>query len=586
MAARLTAYLVVAIVGATLIAGLIVGAQREDNDGPVDLIVRNAAVYTADARGTVAEAVAVRGNQILRVGSDRDIARLQRPQTIVVDARGGSVLPGFNDAHLRLLPGAFALASADLAGIATTAELVDALSAWSAAHPSRDWVIGRGWTPDRGKTGVAPRQLLDAAVADRPVVVFNGDRSTVWVNSAALRRAGISARTKDVEGAAIGRDPRSGEPSGVLTGAAADSVTRLLPAPSREERIGALREAMAAANALGITSVQDTQDAPESFEVYSAMKRAGELTLRIYSAIAVAAPLTDAALAGLDRIRKEYPDDPLFKTGALAFVLDGPVETESAAMLEPYPGSAHAGEPAFNPDDLNRSARLADAAGWQLMTHATGDRAVRMALNAYAHAVRSNHPPAEGRRHRIERVAFVDQDDIPRFGTLGVAASMQPCTGAPEPEWLDLLVRRTGTDRVGRIFPFRGLSRETTLLFGSAWPDCGLNPMEGLHVAVTGTALKNPAEEAWQPDETVKLKAAIDAYTAAPAWASFDDQRKGTISPGMLADMVVFNEDLFTAPAERLAAASVSVTIFDGRIVYRRTAHPAAEAGPGAALQR
>lgn len=586
MAARLTAYLVVAIVAATFIAGLIVGAQREDNEGPVDLIIRNAVVYTADDRGSVAEAVAVRGNQILRVGSDREIGRLQRPQTIVVDARGGSVLPGFNDANVQLLQGGLSLASIDLAGIRTVQELLDALSAWRTDNPSREWVIGRRWSPGRWRGGLTPRQLLDSAVGDRPVLLFTADRASVWVNSAALRRAGLSSRMLDLPGGGALRDIRSGELSGVLTGKAAELVTTLLPAPSREERLAAVREAMAAANALGITSVQNTLDTQESFEVYSALRRAGELTLRIYSAITVTAPLTDAALAGLDEVRKQYPDDPLFKTGALAMAVDGSLATESAAMLEPYEQSSDAGTTAFTPDDLNRSARLADAAGWQIITHATGDRAVRMALTAYAHAVRSNRPPSRGRRHRIEHASFVDPDDVPRFGPLGVVASMQPCTGAPAPDWLDLVNRRLGEDRVSHSFPFRSLSKGTTLVFGSAWPACDLNPMAGLHVAVTGTAPEDAAEEPWHPDETLKLRTAIDAYTATAAWASFDDQRKGTISPGMLADLVVFDEDLFKIPAERLAAASVAVTIFDGKIVYRRPVRSDAASALAVPVQR
>jgi predicted amidohydrolase YtcJ len=249
-------------------------------------------------------------------------------------------------------------------------------------------------------------------------------------------------------------------------------------------------------------------------------------------------------------------------------------------MLQPYEGSAAAaawnasGETTFTPDDLNRTVRLADAAGWQILTHATGDRAVRLALNAYAHAVRSNRPPARGRRHRIEGAAFVDRADIPRFGVLGVVASMQPSRANPTAARIDALLRDVGEERAGRSFPFRSLAEETRLVFGSGWPAYTLNPLAGLHIATTQTTVDDAPEGGWHPAERLQLKPALDAYTSGAAWASFDEQRKGSLAPGMLADLVVLSEDIFAEPAAKLSAASVAVTIFDGKIVYRRADRP------------
>src|SRR5687768_15534711 len=243
MAARLTTFVVVAIVAATLIAGLIVGAQRDDNDGPVDLIVTNAAIYTADRRGTVAEAVAVRGNQVLRVGSNREISRLQRPQTIVVDAEGGAVFPGFNDAHVDLIGGGLRMAMADLEGAETTADVLDRVRAWTAANPDALWVVGRGWSPDQFKNGLPTRQLLDSVVPDRPALIYAADEGDrlVWVNSRALRLAGITRKTDEPAEGTIVREGRPGEPSGVLRGAPAAAIAALIPPPSREQRAQALR---------------------------------------------------------------------------------------------------------------------------------------------------------------------------------------------------------------------------------------------------------------------------------------------------------------------------------------------------------
>jgi predicted amidohydrolase YtcJ len=586
MAARLTAYLVVAIVAVTFIAGLIVGAQRDDSDGPVDLILENATVYTADRRGAMAEAVAIRGNQILKVGSNREISRLRRPQTVVVDARGGAVVPGFNDAYVRLLAGGLTLASLDLEGASTPSETLARIEAWSAAHRTSAWVVGRGWSPDTFRNGLPSRQLLDSVVPNRPAVMYGLDENTIWVNSEALRLAGITRRTADPVDGEIVRDPRRKEPVGVLRGTAVELVSQHIPAPSREERVVALKAAVAEANALGITSVQTIDDG-DVLEVYDEMRRSGELTVRIYSAVPVTAPLTDLDVARLELVRKQYPDDPVFKAGALSFRLDGPVATRAAALLEPYEGVALATGDAeamlFNPDDLNRSFRLADAAGWQVIAHASGDRAARLALNAYAHAARSNRAPARGRRHRIEGLSLVDPADISRFAPLGIIGSMRPSSAAPTPLRIETLRRQLGEERAARTFAFRSIGKATRLTFGSAWPAYGLSPLLGIHIAATQSTIEDTPDEGWHPAERVQLKTAIDAYTSGAAWASFDEQRKGSISPGMLADLVVLSEDIFEAEQPNLRTTTVAATIFDGKIVYRRS--PRSETEPVPSLQ-
>lgn len=578
MAARLTAYLVVAIVGATLIAGLIVGAQRDDSNGPVDLIIQNGAVYTAGGDGAMAEAVAVRGNQILRVGTNREIARLRRPQTIVVDARGGAVLPGFNDAHLRLIEGGLALGAVDLTGSQSSQELLERIGRWASAHPGRPWVVGRGWSPAQFRNGLPSRQLLDSVVPDRPALLVGADDRSVWVNSAALAAADVTAGTPDPDGGLIVRDPRTGDAAGVLQGAARDLVARLVPPPPVDEQEDALRAAMAEANALGITSVQSTGDSTEALALYDRLRHAGDLTLRIYAALPVAQPLTDADLERLDAIRDEHPNDALFKTGALSIHVDGPVEGRAAAMLEPYgavPAEAAAGDTRFTPDDLNRTVRLADAAGWQILVHAHGDRAVRMALTAYAHAARSNPPPRRGRRHRIEGLSIVDPADLPRFEPLGVVASMQPSRSAPRGETHPWLARHLGEVRATRAYRFRSLSESARLVFGSAWPAEELDPLLGLQAATGGGGAPRMAEARSAPQD-LPVKAAVEAYTSAAAWASFDDQRKGSVAPGMLADIVVLSENIFEPGG--LEAASVVTTIFDGKIVYSRV--PREETAP------
>ena len=571
MAARLTAYVVVGIVAATLIAGLMVGAQRDDTDGPIDIIVHNAKVYTAGANGTMAEAVAIRGNQILRVGSEREVTRLRRPQTTMIDAQGAAVVPGFNDAHVHFIGGGLSLERIDLVGAETVDEIQSRIRTWATDHADAPWVLGRGWYYQPFVGGLPTRQQLDAIVPDRPAQIISYDGHTSWVNTRALKLARITKKTPNPPRGVIVKDPRTGEPTGVLKEAAMALVSSHVPQSTRADRATALRTAISEAQRNGITSVQNAGGTAEDFQLYAEARREGDLGVRVYSALSAPAVLTEQNIADLDAVAKQYPDDPLFKAGAIKLMLDGVIEAETAAMLAPYANESDAGTPTIEPDDFNRIVRLLDAGGWQVMTHAVGDRAVNMALTAYEHAVRSNPLPERGRRHRIEHAEIVDATDIPRFGALGVIASMQPYTGSPSPSQIDVWFKNVGPERASRGWPYNSIAAGAgRLAFGSDWPGVPLNPMLGLHTAVTRTAPDGLPEGGWYPGERLALKAAIDAYTSGAAWASFDEQRKGTLATGMLADLVVLSEDIFAAPPSRLASTRVAVTIFDGQIVYRR----------------
>ena len=576
MAARLTAYVVVAIVAATLIAGLIVGAQRDDSDGPIDIIIHNAKVYTADAHGAMADAVAIRGNQILRVGSEREVTRLRRPQTTVIDAKGAAVLPGFNDAHLHTLTGLVTPDGVDLAGATTFEEIQSRIKLWTEGHGDARWVTGQGWFYEPFAGGLPTRQQLDALIPNRPAQLISYDGQTAWVNTRALKAAGITKKTPNPRNGIIVRDARTGEPTGVLKDAAINLVSRHVPPVTAADRLATLRTAIEQAHREGITSIQDAGATAEDLELYADARRDGELLVRVYAALKSSGAMSEQQVAGLDALVKKYPDDPLFKAGAISIALDGSIESETAAMLAPYSSDASASHDGFltvDPDEYNRTIRLLDARGWQLLTEANGDRAVRLALNAYEHAVRSNPVPARGRRHRVEHAQVVDTEDLPRFGALGVIASMQPGRGNPSPNQIDVWLRNVGPDRGSRGWAYGSISRTAgRLTFGSDWPIVPLNPMLALHTAVTRTTPEGLPEEGWYPAERMALKAAIDAYTSTAAWASFDEQRKGTLAPGMLADLVVLSENIFDAPPARLGSTRVAVTIFDGKIVFRRDA--------------
>ena len=573
MAARLTTFVVVGIVAATLIAGLIVGAQRDDSDGPINLIIHNATVYTADAAGSTAEAIAVRGNQIVRVGSDRDVLRLRRRQTEVVDANHSAVVPGFNDAHVHLIGGGLALDKIDLLDATTVPDIEQRIRQWVADNPDRPWVLGRGWYYQPFPGGLPTRQMLDALVADRPAQLVSYDGHTSWVNTKALRLAGITKRTPDPKNGVIVKDPRTGEPTGVLKEAAMSLVGKLVPAPTRDDRARALRAAIREAQRNGITSVQVASGSVEDVELYAEAARAGELGVRLYAAISTNGARDEAFLSELEPVRQKYANDPLFKAGALKIMLDGVIESQTASMLDAYANHADAPPSNILPDDLNKFVRLADARGWQVMTHAIGDRAIREALNAYEHAARSNPAAERGRRHRIEHIETIDAADIPRFGALGVIASMQPYHGSPTPSQIDVWSRNIGEDRASRGWAYGSIAAvRGALAFGSDWPVVPMNPLLGIHTAVNRTSPEGEPRGGWYPAQKLSVKAAVNAYTAGSAWASFDEQRKGTLKEGMLADLVMLSSDIFSPKARPsdLARTHAVLTVFDGKVVYRR----------------
>ena len=569
MAARFTAYAVAFIVGVTVIAGLIVGAQRED-DGPVDLIVINGQVYTGD-RDELEEAVAVRGNKVIRVGSNREIQRLRRAQTTVIDAQGGAVLPGFNDAHAHLVSGGLSLDQVKLDDATSVDEIRDTIRAWAEAHPERQWITGRGWYYQPFNGTMPTRQMLDALVPDRPAYLVAYDGHTGWANTAALKAAGITRKTKNPAGGIIVKDPRTGEPTGALKETAMALMSKVAPQPTEEDRLAAISAAIDEAHRLGITSVQDAGGPAGDLELYDRLRRRNQLTLRIYQALRADASLTQAGVEELEQIRTRFADDPLLKTGAVKLVADGVIEAHTAAMLEPYANRAVKGDARFTLEQMTAIVGMLDRRGWQVMTHAIGDSAVRMTLDAYAAAARSNPLPPRGRRHRIEHIETVDPADIPRFGALGVIASFQPVHATPSPTPGDVWSTNIGDARAGRGWLWNSIAKaKGPLAFGSDWPVMTFDPKMGLHVAVTRTTTEGLPKGGWIPTERLPLRRAIQVYTRDGAWASFDEQRKGTLTRDMLADIVVLTDDIFAAPPARLTTTEVAVTIADGKVVYRR----------------
>ena len=551
------------------------GAQAQPVSAPADLLILNGKVYPGDGAGFT-QAVAVRGPRIVAVGTSEDLARLRGSNTQVIDAHGGAVMPGFNDAHAHMLSGGLEKENVNLDEAHTLNEVQSRIRLFSVAHADRSWIRGRGWAYEPFGDGLPTRQQLDAVVSDRPAVMRCYDGHSVWVNSRALALAGITRDTADPPNGTIVRDPETGEPTGLLKESSASLVTRLMPKPTREEQRRGLRAAIADGLKVGVTSVTEASGTPEDFEVFDEARRAGDLSARVYYALLVTPGFTQTDADRFDAVWKAHPDTPLLKTGIVKMFMDGVIETNTAVMLAPYVNVPITGEPNYAREAFNTIVQMMDRRGWQIMVHAIGDGAVRMVLDGFERVAAIGPAPARGRRHRIEHIETVDLADVPRFGTLGVIASMHPVSGftppgrpAPTPPGgaVDVWAGNLGPERAARGGLWKSISESGgRVVFGSDWPVATIDAMGRV------THIVNQGQGAVGTDQRLSMTAAIDRYTSGPAYATFDEKEKGTLAPGMLADIVVMATDVFANPPASRADIAVQATVFDGRVVYRAAA--------------
>jgi predicted amidohydrolase YtcJ len=559
-----------------LLAFLLTTAQRPTT-APADLLIVNAKVYPAGGSTVFHQAVAVRGNRIVAVGTNADVSTLRGSNTEVIDAHGAAVMPGFNDVHTHMLSGGLALDDVDLQGAQTLDEVQTRIRAFARAHPDRSWILGRGWGYGPFPGSQPTREQLDAAIPDRPAVMRCYDGHSIWVNSKALAAARITTATPDPPNGTIVKDPKTGEPTGLLKeGPAAALVDRIVPKPTRAEQRRALKAAIDQAVKLGVTSMTDAAGSPEELEIYNEARRAGELGARVYYSLLVRPGFTDSDADRFDAVWKAHPDTPLLKTGIVKMFMDGVIETNTAFMLAPYANAPTTGTPNYTREDFARIVQMMDRRGWQIMVHALGDGAVRMTLDGLERAAAVNPPVARGRRHRLEHIETIDPADIPRFGTLGIIASMHPVGGffvaqnppAPRPGGAPAAVGawagNLGPERAARGGMWKSISAAGgRVVFGSDWPVATIDAMGRI------IGIVNRPPRPGGTDQRLPLTTAIDDYTSGSAYASFDEKEKGTIAPGMLADIVVLATDVFAHPPATRADIKVVATIFDGKIVWR-----------------
>lgn len=567
--ALLVRYLALGLLGAVCLgAGMSARAQT------ADILLVHGRIWTANPARPWVEALAIRGERILAVGSDDELQPLRGPSTQIIELGGRMAMPGIIDSHIHFLDGSLSLDQFALDDAATLDEVKRRIRAFAAAHPHRPWLLGHGWYYPVFKPANLPtKEILDALVPDRPVVVECYDGHSVWVNSKALAAAGITRATPDPrqEGLVVGvivRDSKTGEPTGVLKEGAADIMRRLEPQPTHEGKLQALRAGLAEANRHGVTSGVNAGSSLEEVELYDELRQRGELTVRLRTALLLQPKLTPALLDEYEQARTRFNNDWV-RAGAIKAYMDGVVESHTAGMLEPYTDDPKStGFLNYDPEQFRKLVVELDRRHFQMMTHAIGDRAVRVTLDAYQAAEHSNGP--RDRRFRIEHIEIIDPADIPRFGRLAVIASMQPFHCYPDEDTIATWAGAIGPKRLPYAWAWHDLvAAGARLAFGSDWPVVSLDPFIGIQNAVTRQTDDGQPPGGWVGRQKISIEQTLYAYTRDAAYAEFEDQAKGSLDPGKLADVIVLSQNLFeTAPLE-IRQTRVLATLVGGRIVYR-----------------
>lgn len=506
-------------------------------------------------------ALALRGNRVLAVGDDASVRALVGPETRVVELGGKTVTPGLVDGHCHLYGMGTANEQVNLKGLASEKAAADAVATAAKGRAAGEWIAGRGWDQNPWGGAFPTKASLDAVLGDRPALLRRVDGHASWVNTAALKIAGITKATPDPAGGKILRDA-GGEPTGVLVDLAMDLVDKHVPSASRDVRERRIRAAADLAVSVGLTGVHEMGIDDETVAVYRQLAGAGELPLRVNAylegSLAVAKTLAD---------REVEPDDgdAYFAMTGMKLFADGALGSRGAALAADYSDDeGNRGLWVMEPVALKEATILASAAGWQVATHAIGDAAVHATLDAYEAAEATQK--GTDLRLRVEHAQVMTPDDIERLAKLGVIASMQPTHATSDMPWAE---QRLGPERVKGAYAWRSVLEAGGLIVaGSDFPVEEVSPMFGLYAAVTRQDPKGEPAGGWYPAQRMTLDEAIFAFTAAPAVAGFVEEHRGRLVPGFVADVTVFDRALVAD--KTLLDAKPLMTIVGGELVFEQ----------------
>jgi predicted amidohydrolase YtcJ len=551
---------------------VVLGVIHCRDESPVkaaDLVLINGNIVTVDKNNPRAEALAVKGDTIVAVGSNKKIgAYIDKKETEIIDLQGKLALPGFNDSHVHFIYGGHALMTVSLDRVTSSDEIQRRVKEKVDDSEDGEWIEGRGWDQEilPGKKWPA-KELIDEVAPNNPVVLSRICGHCALVNSYVLRISGITKETPDPPGGAIIKDPGTGEPTGILHEKAMDLIKwpQLSERESHEMDKRAVKLAIKEAARFGVTSVHDLDG---KIEIFKELLDEGELTVRVYAGVALTPSLEK--LQEYKAWKQMFVDNnSMLKFGVIKGFIDGSLGSSTALLAEPYKNNpSTSGLLLMTQEELNEIISLYDEENFQIAIHAIGDKGCNVVLNAFEESIKRNGK--RDARHRIEHATVIIPEDIPRFDTLGVIGSVQPVFGPSYGQTIQsffedrLGVRRAKFTNIWKTL----VQANARLAFGTDWPVESLNPMEGIYSAVSRKSVSDKNGNAWLQDESLSVEEAIECYTLGSAYASFEEDIKGSLKEEKLADIVVLSKDIFTIPEEEILNTDVVYTILGGKIIY------------------
>lgn len=530
---------------------------KNNNQHQADMIITNAKIWTGNPAQPYAEAMVVSGDTIIAVGSNRSAMKYRADSSTILDMDGKFITPGFIDSHVHFLQGGTNLASVQLRDASTPEEFIDRIKSFASGLTPGAWILGGDWD-GKGWETLPEKEWIDSITPDNPVFVSRLDGHMALANSLAMKLAGVTRGVSDVNGGTIGRNSK-GDVTGIFKDNAMDLVSRVIPPETEEEVDRALLAGTNYFASNGVTSVHGV-DAGAYADGLARLRDSGRLMTRVYAM----APISRwKELA--EKIDKEGKGDNWISIGGVKGFVDGSLGSHTAAFLEPYTDLAtDSGLFVNSREDLYNWVLSSDRAGLQVSIHAIGDRAIRLLLDTYEMVEKENGD--RDRRFRIEHSQHIAPSDIERYANLNVIASMQPYHAIDDGRWAEPLI---GPERVKTTYAFRTLlDTGAKLAFGSDWPVAPATPLEGIYAAVTRRTLDDKNPDGWVPEQKITVDEALRAYTRDAAYASFEEDIKGTLEPGKLADFVVLDHDLTTVDPVEIRNTRVLQTYVGGRKVY------------------